>query len=90
MHPGHITPNIVYSTGFRLLRICSREDIFEARLEDLKNNFLLPRNCHHKNVDAEFKKVRNHPGNKFTERRMMSLEKKLPKDKQTKKNNSTL
>ena len=36
-HPGHITPNIVYSMAFRMQRICSKEDSFEARLSELKN-----------------------------------------------------
>ena len=84
-HPGHITPNIVYSMAYRLLRICSRENIFEERLEDLKTNFLLPRNYHAKVVETEFKKVRNLPGANFEERRKKSLEKKLPKDKETKR-----
>ena len=82
-HPGHITPNIVYSMAFRLLRICSREEIFEIRLEELKNKFLIPRNYHPKIIEAEFQKIRNLPGINFFERRKMSLEKKQPKDKQT-------
>jgi hypothetical protein len=69
--------------AFRLLRICSRENIFEERLEDLKTNFLLPRNYHPKIIDAEFKKIRNLPGTNFEERRKSSLKKKMSKDKQT-------
>ena len=84
-HPGHVTYNIVYSMAFRLLRICSRENIFEQRLEDLKVNFLLPRQYSPKIVDAEFRKIKNLPGVDFTERRKISLEKKLPKDKETKR-----
>ena len=57
-HPGHITPNIVYSLGFRLLRICSDEEKFEERLTELKNDFLKPRNYKPKLIDAEFEKVR--------------------------------
>ena len=71
--------------AFRLLRICSRENIFEGRLEDLKKNFLLPRNYHPKVVESVFKKVRNLPGDCFEEKRKNSLVKKLPKDKQTKR-----
>ena len=82
-HPGHITPNIVYSMAFRLLRICSREDVFEQRLEDLKVNFLIPRNYHPKIIDTEFRKVRNLPGVDFDARRKQSLVKKPSKDKQT-------
>ena len=51
-HPGHITPNIVYSMAYRLLRICSTEVTFEARLEELKTEFLIPRKYHPKIIDA--------------------------------------
>ena len=69
--------------AFRLLRICSKKEIFEIRLEELKNKFLIPRNYHPKIIEAEFQKIRNLPGINFFERRKMSLEKKQPKDKQT-------
>ena len=84
-HPGHITPNIVYSMAFRLLRICSSEDVFETRLQELKTEFLVPRNYHPRIIDAEFKKIRNLPGDNFSERRMNALEKKKPKEKETKR-----
>ena len=83
-HPGHITPNIVYSMAFRLMRICSNEHLFEKRLEELKTEFLIPRKYHPKVIDAEFRKVRNLPGNNFTERGNKSLEKRPAKDKKTK------
>ena len=35
-HPMHIPTNIIYSMGFRLLRICSSEALFEKRLLELK------------------------------------------------------
>ena len=38
-HPNHITANIAYSLAFRLLRICSSEDLFEERLKELRNDF---------------------------------------------------
>ena len=57
-HPGHITPNIVYSMAFRLLRICSDEETFEKRLEELKNDFLVPRNYHKKVVESQFKRIK--------------------------------
>ena len=38
-HPGHITANIVYSMGFRLMRICSSEEVFNKRMEELKYDF---------------------------------------------------
>ena len=42
-NPRHIIHNIVYSMAFRLLRICSSEKRFEARLKQLKPDFLLER-----------------------------------------------
>ena len=78
-HPGHIFSNIVYSMAFRLMRICSEEDIFEKRLMELKNDFLLPRNYHSKIIDSQFKRVRNLPGENYKERRKLALEKKEKK-----------
>ena len=52
--------------AFRLPRIYSRENIFEERLEELKTDFLLPRNYHPKIIEAEYKKIRNLPGNNFS------------------------
>ena len=68
-HPGHITSNIVYSMAFRLLRICSTEEKFELRLNELKNDFLIPRQYNSKVIDAQFNRIRNLPGDNFTERR---------------------
>ena len=73
--PGHITKNIVYSMGFRLLRICSTEETFEYRLEELKNNFLIPRNYKPSLINVEFERVRELPGDDFIERRRGALEK---------------
>ena len=61
-HPGHITSNIVYSMGFRLMRICSTEQRFESRLAELKSNFLIPRQYNPKVIEAQFKRIRNLPG----------------------------
>ena len=72
-HPKHITGNIVYSLAFRLLRICSNETLFEERLGELRNEFLIPRNYKAKIIDAEFEKVRNLPGDSFTTRRRQAL-----------------
>ena len=69
--------------AFQLFRICSNEVIFEERLEELKENFLIPRNYHPKIIGSEFKKVKNLPGANFIERRQNSLAKKVPQDKQT-------
>ena len=74
-HPNHITGNIAYSLAFRLLRICSNEVLFESRLEELKKEFLLPKNFKLKLIDEEFEKVRNLPGNTFSTRRRQALKK---------------
>jgi hypothetical protein len=42
-HPGHIPKDIVYSIGYRLLRICSTQSLFEKSLVELKKDFLKPR-----------------------------------------------
>ena len=60
-HPGHVTHNIVYSMVFRLLRICSSEDNFEICLQELKSDFLIPRNYHPKVVESQFSRIRNLP-----------------------------
>ena len=62
--------------AFRLLRICSSEERFEARLKELKTEFLIPRNYNSKNVEAQFTRVRNLPGENYVEKRKNSLEKK--------------
>ena len=74
-HPGHIAKNIVYSMGFRLLRICSSQERFEYRLKELKNNFLMPRNYKPSLINLEFDRVRGLPGDDFNERRRGALEK---------------
>ena len=56
-HPKHITANIAYSLAFRLLRICGSQELFEDRLKELKNDFLIPRNFKAKLIDTEFEKV---------------------------------
>ena len=81
-HPGHITHNIVYSMAFRLLRICSTEESFEIRLEELKSDFLMPRNYSKKVIESQFSRIRNLPGLDYQERRKNSLVKK-EKKKQT-------
>jgi hypothetical protein len=42
--------------SFRLLRICSIEDIFEIRLQEMKNNFLKPRGYSPKMIEEQFEK----------------------------------
>ena len=74
-HPGHITQNIIYSMAFRMLRICSKEECFENRLKELKNDFLKPRNFKPKMIDREFEKIRSFPGQNFAEKRSKALEK---------------
>ena len=59
-HPGHITPNIVYSLAFRLLRICSTKECLEKRLLELKNDFLIPRGYKPKIIDCQFDRVRQY------------------------------
>ena len=80
-HPGHITPNIVYSMVFRLMRICSTEESFEARLIELKNDFLVPRGYKPKVIEGQFYRIRKLEGNTFEEKRNFSLKKQEKKSK---------
>ena len=82
-YPGHITPNIVYSMAFILIRICSTEEKFEGRLLELKNNFLIPRNYNLKVIEAQFNRIRSLPGNGYIEKRRNTLEKKEKKTVET-------
>ena len=59
-HPGHITRNIPFSLGYRLLRICSHKHTFELRLEELRQD-LFSRGYSPKIVDDAFKRVRTIP-----------------------------
>ena len=81
-HPGHITPNIVYSMGYRLMRICSTADSFKYRLNELKENFLIPRGYKSKLIDFQFERLRNLPGDTFEDKRKFSLKKKVRENKQ--------
>lgn len=56
-HPAHITKNIPFSLGFRLLRIVSDPDIFLRRLEELKE-LLLSRKYNVKFIDAAFSRLK--------------------------------
>ena len=67
-HPSHIFHNIVYSMAFRLLRICSKEEYFEKRLSELKNEFLIPRGYRAQLIESQFKRVNNLEGNTYTEK----------------------
>ena len=80
-HPGHIVPNIVYSMGFRLLRICSSQDSFTHRMEELKRNFLMPRGYKAKLIDESFERLKEVPGDTFAEKRNEALQKKQKCDK---------
>ena len=56
-HPAHITKNIPYSLGYRLLRICSDNNVFLKRLDELKQD-LISRNYHTKIINEAFHKLR--------------------------------
>ena len=56
-HPAHQSKNIPFSLAFRLRRICSREEDFEKRLDELKCD-LLSRQYHPKIIKAAFDRIR--------------------------------
>ena len=76
-HPNHITSNIVYSMCFRLLRICDSEELFEDRAAELKKDFLIPRGYKSRLVEGQYDRVRKLPGENYTERRKLALEKRV-------------
>ena len=67
--------------AFRLLRICSNEESFEARLSELKNDFLILIAYTPKLIDRQFDRIRKLPGNTFEEKRFYSLEKQVRENK---------
>ena len=67
--------------AFLLLRICDNETTFENRLSELKQQFLIPCNYRLKLIDQQFQKVRNLPGNNYSERRKLALVKRQKQQK---------
>ena len=67
--------------GFRLMRICSTPELFEKRLEELKSDFLMPRNYKAKLIDEQFSRIQNLPGNSYKEKRSEALRKVKKCDK---------
>ena len=57
-HPRHTKNSLPYSLAYRLLRICSTNNLLTKRLEELKQ-FLLNRNYKSRLIDAAFDKIRN-------------------------------
>ena len=72
-HPGHVTQGIVYSMGYKLLRICSSEELFEEGLVELRER-LVTRQYHPKIIDQQLKKVKDLPGDTYKEKRDKALE----------------
>ena len=73
--------------AFRLLKIGSTEENLEKQLDELKHDFLLPRNYHAKIVESQFKRVKNLPGENYSERRKLAL---VKKEKVKTKNNRVI
>ena len=57
-HPSNICRNIPYSLGFRIRRICSEKEDFEAQLDKLME-LLLARGYKKRMVENAFERVRN-------------------------------
>ena len=56
-HPSHICANIPYSLAYRVKRNCSRPEMVEQRLEELKEK-LLQRDYRQRIIDNAFEKIR--------------------------------
>ena len=76
-HPSHISRNIPYSLGYRLLRICSDKDDLKIRLNDLKKD-LMSRDYHYKIIDEAFHKLKNLDRKKAIEKVETKNEQKTP------------
>ena len=59
-HPRHVSKNIPYSLGYRLLRLCSNPADFHKRLGELSLD-LQSRNYHPKIISDAFERVRKIP-----------------------------
>ena len=57
-HPRHTNNSLPYSLAYRLLWICSTDNLLTKRLDELKH-FLLNRNYKSRLIDAAFDKIRN-------------------------------
>ena len=57
-HPGQVSPNLVFSLAFRLLRICSTPELLDMRLLQLQNEVLIPRNYKPSVIKAAFDRVK--------------------------------
>ena len=58
-HPGHTTPGNIFSMAFRLLRIVSSPELLQIRLQELKNDYLVPRDYNPKMINDVFTRVNN-------------------------------
>ena len=76
-HPSHVTRNIPYSLGYRLLRICSIPEDFNKRLVELKED-LISRGYKSKIIDEAFQKVRKINRKKAIEKVHTETKKKTP------------
>ena len=65
------------------MRICSSEEVFNKRMEELKYDFLIPRQYKPALIDRELKRVKNLPGDNFIMKRKEALRKveKIPEDR---------
>ena len=56
-HPSFLTKNIPYSLAYRLLRICSKPEVFQQRLLELKDD-LVSRSYHIKVIEQAFDRIK--------------------------------
>ena len=66
-HPGHVTKNIPFSLGYRLLRICWCEELLDERLAELAE-VLEERGYRRRSIVDAFKRVKEIPRTKALER----------------------
>ena len=65
-HPRHISSNIPFSLGYRLLRLCSKKADLKIRLQELKDD-LISRGYKAKIIEDALKRVQSNPKRGSTE-----------------------
>ena len=66
-HPGHVTKNIPFSLGYRLLRICWCDELLDERLAEL-TGVLEERGYRRRSIQDAFRRVKEIPRTKALEK----------------------
>lgn len=76
-HPKHCKDSIPYSQALRLRRICSKEETFQTRLEEMKQHFL-HRGYNRETVESQMQKAANIPREESLQPQERRVEQRTP------------